>query len=254
MKHIIILIVGLLIYTNITANDCFIITFNTNYSSNYNSTNVFFIKGIKLKTVHHGIQIEVLEDLKQNLQEDTIMVWCSDGNSFRIANSEWYNNNDTLYMLITKTDLEGNDPGDLNDIPDDLEKPEDFMPIHCAYSILNNSNGYIIGRITSVERDTSILVTDFLNQLSTGFNLPDYERNIFINPNPVNTDLHITINKHIGLPVIIEIYDNTGQLLQAKKNGTKECVLNISSLKKGTYFLKIRDIDNNYLISKFMKL
>ncbi|MFV0391151.1 MAG: hypothetical protein ACK5KP_04590, partial [Paludibacteraceae bacterium] len=95
--------------SGIMGNDCEIITFNSNYSNNYTHTDVFFVKGVKLKTVYHGMQLKVIEDIKQNLQEDKIMVWCSDGNSFRSENAAWYNNNDTLYLLITKTDLEGND-------------------------------------------------------------------------------------------------------------------------------------------------
>lgn len=253
MKQICILIIGILIYTNIRANDCEIITFNSNYSSSYNNTDVYFIKGVKLKTVYHGIQIKILEDFKRNLYENTIFVWCSDGNSFRVENSAWYNDNDTLYMLIKKTDLEGNDPGDLNEIPDDLEKPNDYMPIHCAYSILKYSNGFITGKITSIQQDTTISVSDFFNQLSTGFILPNSERNIKIFPNPVSSELYITMNNNIDLPLTIEIYNN-GQLIQSSRNGAIEYVVNTSTLSKGTYFVKIIDNNNKCLISKFIKL
>ncbi|MFQ3578690.1 MAG: T9SS type A sorting domain-containing protein [Bacteroidales bacterium] len=254
MRQISILIFGIMIYTNIMANDCEIITFNSNYSSNYNNTDVFFIKGVKLKTIYHGIQLKILEDFKQNLQEDTIMVWCSDGNSFRVENSACYNDNDTLYMLITKTDLEGNDPGDLNEIPDDLEKLDDYMPIHCAYSILKYSNGFITGKITSIQQDITISVLDFFNQLSTGFNLPNSKWNIKLFPNPVSSELYITMNDNIGLPVKTEIYNNNGQLIQSSINGAIEYVVNTSTLNKGTYFVKIIDNSNKCLISKFIKL
>jgi hypothetical protein len=218
------------------------------------STNVFFIKGVKLKTIYHGIQLKILEDFKQNLQKDTIMVWCSDGNSFRVENSAWYNDNDTLYMLITKTDLEGNDPGDLNEIPDDLEKPNDYMPIHCAYSILKYSNGFITGKISSIQQDTIISVLDFFNQLSTGFNLPNSEWNIKLFPNPVCSELYISMNNNVGLPVTTKIYNNNGQLIQSSRAGTIEYVVNTSYLTKGEYFIKIIDKSNKCLISKFVKL
>jgi hypothetical protein len=254
MKQISILIFGIMICTNIMANDCELITFNSNYSSNYNSTDVFFIKGVNLKTIYHGIQIKILEDFKQNLQEDTIMVWCSDGNSFRVESSASYNVNDTLYLLIKKTDLEGNDPGDLNEIPDDLEKPDDYMPIHCAYTILKYSKGLITGKISSIQQDTTISVLEFFNQLSTGFNLPNSERNIKIFPNPVSSELFITINNNVGLPLTTEIYNNNGQLIQSSRNGAIEYVVNTCSLSKGTYFIKIIDNSNKCLISKFIKL
>jgi hypothetical protein len=254
MRQISILIFGIMICTNIMANDCFIDTFNSNYSSNYDSTDVFFIKGVKLKTVYHGMQIKVLEDIKQNLHEDTIMVWCSDGASFRVEYSASYNDTDTLYMLITKTDLEGNDQGDLNEIPDDLEKPEDYMPIHCAFSILKYSNGFITGRITSIQQDTIISESDFLNQLPTGFNLPNSERIIKLFPNPVSSELYITINSKVGIPLTTEIYNSTGQLVQSSKNRAGEYIVNTCSLSKGIYFIKIIDNSNKCLISKFIKL
>ena len=237
------------------ASDCeMIITFNSNYSSNYNSADVFFIKGVKLKTVYHGIQIKILEDIKQNLQGDTIMVWCSDGNSSRIEKSTLYNDNDTLYMLIKKTDLEGNGPGDLNEIPDDLEKPEDYMPINCACSILKYSNGFITGRITSIQQDTIISLSDFLNQLPTGFNLPNSEHIIKLFPNPVSSELYITINSIVGLPLTTEIYNSNGQLVQSSNNGADEYIVNTCSLSKGIYFIRIIDNSNKCLISKFIKL
>ena len=241
------------IYTVTLAIDCELIPFNSNYSNNYNSPDVFFIKGIKLKTVYHGIQIRILEDLKQNLQKDTIMVWCSDGISFRIANSEWYNDNDTLLMLITKTDLEGNDPGDLNDIPDDLEKPDDFMPIFCAYSILNYSNGLITGKITSVQQDTSMFVSDFVKQFPTVIKSLNYNPEITIYPNPANSELHFDISGHFSFPVRSEIYNSSGQIVLVTKRNTANYKLNLCSLTNGLFIIKIKDENNNCLTGKFIK-
>lgn len=254
LKRIFTAIFCVTIYTVTLANDCELIPFNSNYSNNYNSPEVFFIKGIKLKTVYHGIQIRILEDLKQNLQKDTIMVWCSDGNSFRIANSEWYNDNDTLLMLIIKTDLEGNDPGDLNEIPDDLEKPDDFMPIHCAYSILNNSNDLITGRITSVQQDTSMFVSDFFKQFPTIIKSLNYNPKMTIYPNPANSELHFDIGGHVSFPVITEIYNSSGQLVLVAKRNTAKYILNLCSLTNGLFIVKIKDEINNCLIDKFIKL
>lgn len=242
------------IYTGIMANDCELIPFNSNYSNNYNSQDVFFIKGIKLKTVYHGIKIRILEDLKQNLQKDTIMVWCSDGNSFRIANSEWYNDNDTLLMLIIKTDLEGNDPGDLNDIPDDLEKSDDYMPIHCAYSFLNNSNGLVSGKITSVQQDTTMLVSDFVKQFSTVIKSPNYNSKVKIYPNPANSELHFDISGHFTFPVVAEIYNSSGQLVQVAKSNAAKYIINLCPLTNGLFIVKVKDDNNNWLIDKFIKL
>ena len=254
LKRIFTTIFCVMSYTGIMAGDCELIPFNSNYSNNYNSPDVFFIKGIKLKTVYHGIQIRILEDLKQNLQKDTIMVWCSDGNSFRIANSEWYNDNDTLLMLITKTDLEGNDPGDLNEIPDDLEKPDDYMPIFCAYSILNYSNGLITGKITSVQQDTSMFVSDFVKEFPTVIKSLNYNTKVKIYPNPANSELHFDISGHFSFPVITEIYSSSGQLVQVAKRNTAKYIVNLGSLTNGLFIVKIKDVRDNCLIEKFIKL
>lgn len=165
MKRIILLFFSILFCTNLLA-DCFISTFSSNFSNNYNNTDVYFVKGIKLKTVYHGIQLKVLEDFKHNLQEDTIMVWCSDGNSFRVEYASEFNDNDTLCMLITKTDLEWIDHRDK--IPYDIETPDDYMPIHCSFSILKYSNGFIAGRITSLSQDTAIPISSLFNVTLAG--------------------------------------------------------------------------------------
>lgn len=165
MKRTVLLFFGILFCTNLLA-DCFISTFSSNFASNYNSIDVCFVKGVKLKTIYHGIQLKVLEDFKQNLQKDTIMVWCSDGNSFRFEYASDFNDNDTLCMLITKTDLEWIDHRD--EIPDDIETPDDYMPIHCSISIVKYSNGFITGRITSLSQDTTIPVSSLFNVTLAG--------------------------------------------------------------------------------------
>lgn len=252
MKRVAIIILGILFYTNIQA-DCVISTFSSNYLNNYNNADVYFVKGVKLKTIYHGIQLKVLEDFKQNLQKDTIMVWCSDGNSFRVDYASEFNDNDTLFMLITKTDLEGNDPGDLNEIPDNLETPEDYMPIHCSFSILKYSKSFLTGRITSLSQDTTVSVSFIFNELTTGINQSDSKIDINLYPNPGSSKLYITMNGDICLPATIVIYDDNGRLIQNSMSYAIEYSLNISALCKGTYFIKIIDNCNKCLINKFIK-
>ncbi len=250
MKRISLLIFGILFYTNIQA-DCFISTFSSNYLNNYNNTDVYFVKGVKLKTIYHGIQLKVLEDFKHNIQEDIIMVWCSDGNSFRVEYASDFNDNDTLYMLIKKTDLEWIDHRDK--IPYDIETPDDYMPIHCSFSILKYSNGFLTGRITSLSQDTTVSVSYIFNELTTGINQSNSKMNYNLYPNPGSSKLYITINGDISLPATIEIYDDNGRLIQNSMSDAIECALNISALCKGTYFVKIIDNCNKCLINKFIK-
>lgn len=253
MKHLYLTLFTFIICSSYLASDCFVNSFRSNYLINSGKNDVYFVKGIKLDTLYHGMKLKVLEDFKQNLQKDTIMVWCSDGNSFRIGYSNSFNDNDTLFMLITKTDLEANKPGDFNDIPDDLEKPEDYMPIHCAISFLRYSNGFVTGYISSISNQTSLLYTDFVNLLSN-INQYDINNKNLIYPNPAKTELNVILDNDIILPVVLEIYTIDGKFVQYLNVSAYEFSFDIRTLNKGTYMILRKDNCNECLIGKFIKL
>jgi hypothetical protein len=233
---------------SVIACDCYSdapYTFASNYLSNYNSNDVFFVKGVKLKTEYYGIQLKVIEDMKGNIQEENITVWGDNGNSCRIDFITSYNDNDTLCMLIRKISL-----------PDweNIETVEDYAIIACAYSVMQFSNGYITGRINTAYEDNSMLLSDFLSQY-TNLTNPNLDKDIYLYPNPVGYQLDIKLGRHILLPLQVRICNASGQFVQMLSYRESEFAINTSSLSVGLYFIQITDGNKNKLLTrKFVKL
>ena len=68
-------------------------------------------------------------------------------------------------------------------------------------------------------------------------------------PNP--TQGNVFLNSELALKEVI-VFSVTGQELLRLKLSGKENLINLSELNNGTYLLKIRDINNNYKISKIV--
>jgi hypothetical protein len=259
MKKTIAIILLSVFCIDMIACDCSIQAFMTNYVNNYNNDDFFFIKGIKMKTEHHGMQIKLIEDIKGNFQENKniLMVWGDSGATCRLDHSAIYNDNDTLYMLLKKTDMAGNF---LTPDNEDFEKEEDYMTINCGYSIVKFSNGYITGKITSVANDTSMLLADFPDQSSnlyrssTKLTNPKFRKGIYLYPNPTVSQLFVELDHNIVLPLRAEIYNIAGRLVLSKDYTESAFTINIYSLNSGMYFIKITDKGRKTLINKFIKL
>ena len=86
------------------------------------------------------------------------------------------------------------------------------------------------------------------NQLSA--NEPIFEKSITVFPNPVSTDLTIQIETG---NYRVTIYSLLGTMMVDEEiSGTKK--MNLQSLAKGVYILKIQDLDsNNSFNKKFIK-
>ncbi|MCD7972292.1 MAG: hypothetical protein LUG18_06445 [Candidatus Azobacteroides sp.] len=125
----------------------------------------FLIKGIKENAEGHGMQVKVLENIKGAIPDETITVWLDNGVTCRIGYAEAYEDGETLYLLLRKTDLSGNSP-ESEEAP---EKEEDYMPVNCSYAIARFSEGYITGRLQSGEEETMSII-EFYNYL--GIDVP----------------------------------------------------------------------------------
>jgi hypothetical protein len=160
-----------------------------------------------------------------------------------------YSDNDTLLILLQRTDLAGNTL-----LPDeeDFEEDNDYMVINCNYSIVKYSNGYITGKIFSHET-SSILWEDFLSQLSTeDINLEF--NNITYYPNPVADKLYIESPPTMILPLCAEIYNNAGQLMMQQNYTVSTFIIDVWFLNPGIYIISIADRHKKKLINKFVKL
>jgi hypothetical protein len=257
MKKIVILFLVLIQVVSLKATDCEIYPFDKCYQENINNQEIYFIRGIKLETIYHGIKVLVIDNYKENLINDTIMVWCSDGNSARIANSNWYSDNDTLILLVTKTDFEGNDPRDSNDIPDTLEQAGDFMPILCSYSILNNKSDSVIGRITSVASDTIVGYNNFFSYLISSLNIiPNFEqRYVSVFPNPTYNYLIFELKNTDIKGCGVQILNINGQLIDSFILPTNQICYqyDVSNLIKGIYMINIYNKGNIVSNQKLIK-
>ena len=123
-------------------------SFTENYSNNFQKNEIFFIKGVALEIYEYGRTIKVIEDLKGNLDDkSSIFVWgggapSEESGFICIANARsesmlWYNENDTLIMLVGKPYVH----------EECIETSGDYATFECGYSILKLSNGLVTGRI-----------------------------------------------------------------------------------------------------------
>ncbi len=123
--------------------DCEERAFIDNYLSSKKSDKCFFIKGVALDVFEYGRTIKVIEDLKGNFVDDSlIFVWgWGDPGPGCMTTERWdiitqYEENDTLIMLIVPVFFENC-----------LEVFGDYTTIACASSVLKLSNGFVTGRI-----------------------------------------------------------------------------------------------------------
>jgi hypothetical protein len=246
----ILLLIFTILLCNITiACDCSDLeSFSSNYLNHYNNEDVFFAKGIKLKTENHGMWVRVIEDIKGNISEDTVMIWGAGGISCRLDRVIDYSDNDTLLVLLQRTDLTENT---LKPDREPFENENDYMVINCYYSIVKYSNGYITGKIISGET-SSILWEDFLSQLSTEAINPEFN-NITYYPNPVADKLYIESPSTMVLPLYAKIYNNAGQLVMQQNYTLSAFTIDVRFLNSGVYIISITDRYKKKLTNKFIK-
>jgi hypothetical protein len=206
--------------------------------------NVFFIKGKVLEVIHHGNRIKIIEDLKGNFNDDsTFTVWGAGSISARVDMLVNSDVNDTLLVLMKKTDLEENI---LCPQCGQYEKPEDFMTLGCYLSALKLSNGYISGRLIKAGQDTTMLWSELQKILEKDdgdsndhiFGKTEYlSQNI---PNPSNGSTLIKYSLPGGTArAAITIYSTSGSVVKyiplnvSEKNGT--ITLSTSEYSSGIY-------------------
>ena len=116
------------------------------------------------------------------------------------------------------------------------------------YTLANNTSSITL---PLVPLDTNaVIYADIVStgNITTALNKPTLKNNITFYPNPANTTLFISGIDN-SKEFKIEIYNPTGQILCNSNNKTS---VDISLLKTGTYFLKIRQGNETHL-QKFIK-
>jgi len=141
------------------------------------------------------------------------------------------------------------------------------QPIHNATLVLNNdtlttdANGYLTtqwvsgstntyvltasgflplsGSITIANHDTIIYFT-LLND-TTGIYEIDDALTITLYPNPVEDLLHIRFEQDHGNLKQIELISLSGQIMQSEKTSAPFVTIDVTSMKRGLYFIRIMD-------------
>ncbi len=72
-------------------------------------------------------------------------------------------------------------------------------------------------------------------------------QNVAVYPNPTSDFIMVTSQSSIAQ---IEVYSHIGKLVKKNKNQNR---IDISSLKTGLYFIKIKDINGNFATEKVLK-
>ena len=91
--------------------------------------------------------------------------------------------------------------------------------------------------------------------IDQNLNTADYSltNGIKLYPNPVNSQLNITVSAEIGLPTQFSIYNSLGQLIEFKKiNAAADLTVNTSAYSAGVYFMKISK-ENQSTVIRFIK-
>jgi len=130
------------------ASCAYLRSFQEAYLKDSPKDDIFFIKGVAWDVFEYGRYIEVIEDLKGNLADESpIFVWgggCpSDRDKYVCMSSSrmvmtQYNENDTLIMIVNKISVS---------YDGFIETTDDYAIIGCACSVLKLSNGFVTGLI-----------------------------------------------------------------------------------------------------------
>ena len=130
----------------------------------------------------------------------------------------------------------------------------DANPIH-TYTMSGNYT--ITLTSTNVECGDNLKVSNIDVTVSTlSINEEDFLNSVNVYPNPFNNS--ITINLNSDSQINYQLFDINGRLIISKTNSSpinnKIIIDNLSSLSKGTYFLKIKQLDTDFnLIKKVIK-
>lgn len=96
------------------------------------------------------------------------------------------------------------------------------------------------------------LIVDIFKDNPSEYNVPQSKSEINIFPNPLVNTLYLDLNgKQVDR---IEIFDNTGRIINNKNKYLNQSQIDIQELKSGSYFIRIIFDDKSVFNSSFIKL
>ena len=208
----------------------------------------YVIKGKKIRTIGHGMEIEILETYGKQFEVERIMVWGDLGWLCREYVSKFMDGEVYFFNLHKIGTFSFSD----------LEQPEDYTLSFCGRHYLRVKNNTVQGFITNSE---SIQITDldyFESILRSGNceNIEFQNQNITttIWPNPFWDEVQIVSNITISN---LQVYNVTGQLVfeqDAIDSFSHTLDFSTKNLSAGVYILKLNGVmseEKAYRIIKY---
>jgi hypothetical protein len=122
-----------------------------------------------------------------------------------------------------------------------------------SYAYVLNASGFLSasGNITIGQQDTIIYIT-LLND-TTGIYEIDGAQTVTLYPNPVEDLLHIRFVQDHGNLKQIEVISLSGQILQSEKTSAPFFTIDLTSMNRGLYFIRIMNEHGRTMTSKVVR-
>ena len=242
-------------FTTTSANYC---------DSNGQSTSDEYIGNVTLNTINNDSGIGITDtgysdftyittDLDKNLTHNISVSKIWTGTMWNEAVTVWIDFNkdgdfedsgETVFNSLASqtTPVAGN-----FSIPGNSTLGSTRMRVSMRYNTTPNSCGsFDYGEV----EDYSVNITDIPSLSNDKFNINDVK----IYPNPFNNSFNISLSSNfIGHKIEVSVYDMRGRLIIQENSVFDQKAINVDNLKSisnGTYFIKIKDLENQQLITK----
>jgi len=123
--------------------------------------------------------------------------------------------------------------------------------------IFSHWDGYIFSTVDSLEISTDeniTLIAHFLPDITINNNTIENLSDFTIYPNPASEQLHIRLGDDFFMNGDLSIYDLSGKLVYTGSLTAKNSTIEISTLRPGSYIVKIRSLSGHQINEKLIKL
>lgn len=198
---------------------------------------------------YHSIDIMPLENLHNEIFEDSIRVLGSDGVNCG-EQLDRFSTRDTLVLSLRKGDFES------YDYQTEIIYNYQWYISICGTNYLKYSKEKITGTLYQENIEATVSYNSFLEDLgaciSTSVEQNHENNHLSIYPNIIDSESIITIN--INAIQEIEIVSISGNLIESiSVNQTNDYKLNTSSYESGIYFVKV-ETNNSVYNLQFIKI
>ncbi len=228
-------------------NFCKVITSESFSSTGFSDK--YIIKGKKIRTVAHGMEIEILESYSKQFEVDKIMVWGDLGWLCREYVSGFQDGQSYYFNLLKIGENSFHE----------LEQAEDYELSFCGQHFLVIQDHKVLGNINDSELIQACREEDFDSFLRgeaidcDDIIIDNPSLEVVVGPNPFIENIRIQANQKIKE---VQVYDMSGQLVIQQTNDSSRFTLDHTSreLASGVYILRINGIKDEHQFVRIVKL